>query len=453
MSASPSTAELQAPAPAGPPAALPRLLAGIHDERPLTLAEHLALHGELPPAGGGGRSRSRARARELLEEVETSGLRGCGGGGFPTATKLRAVAGAHGRAVVVVNAVEAEPPSLKDRTLLRLAPHLVLDGAIVAAEALRADEVIVAIGEHAGASAAAAYAAIEERGADGRDSRVALTLASVGGGYVSGQESALISGLEGREALPTFTPPLPFERGLRKRPTLVNNAETLAHVALIARHGARWFRSVGTEAHPGSALVTLAGPVAYPGVYEIEAGASLSSLIDAAGGTTGGVRGVLTGGYAGAWAPAAAIGELVLSRDALAAAGGSFGAGIVLLLSAETCPVAETVRLARWLAQQSARQCGPCLHGLSAIAEAVASLAAGDPQHSSERRLRTLYALTSGRGACAHPDGAVRVIASSLRAFAVEFEDHRRSGPCERCRDASELPLPHRGARPGTGRP
>jgi NADH:ubiquinone oxidoreductase subunit F (NADH-binding) len=446
VSASSSTAELPLPAPAGPPAALPRLLAGIHDDRPLTLSEHLARHGELPPAGGGGRSRSRARARELIEEVEASGLRGCGGGGFPTATKLRSVADSRGRAVVVVNAVEAEPPSTKDRTLLQLAPHLVLDGAILAAEALRADEVIVATGEHAGGSAAATYAAIEERAADGRHGRVALTLAGVKGGYVAGQESALISGLEGREALPTFTPPLPFEHGLRKRPTLVNNAETLAHVALIARHGARWFRSLGTDAHPGSALVTLGGPVVYPGVYEIEAGASLSSLIDAAGGTTRGVRGVLTGGYAGSWAPASAISELVLSRDGLAAAGASFGAGILLLLSADTCPVAETVRLSRWLAAQSARQCGPCIHGLSAIAEAVAGVASGEHRDASERRLRTLFALTSGRGACAHPDGAVRVIASSLRVFADEFEDHRLNGPCERCSHAGELPLPQRAA-------
>ena len=197
---------------------------------------------------------------------------------------------------------------------------------------------------------------------------------------MSGQESALVNGLEGREAMPTFTPPLPFERGLRRRPTLVNNVETLAHLALIARHGAAWFRSLGTPAQPGSALVTLSGPVAYPGVYEIEAGASLSSLIDAAGGTTAGLRGVLIGGYAGTWAPATAIGELLLSRDQLAATGASFGAGIVLLLSEETCPVAETARLARWLAQQSARQCGPCLHGLDAIADAVEGIAAGSPR-------------------------------------------------------------------------
>ncbi|HTY97869.1 MAG TPA: NADH-ubiquinone oxidoreductase-F iron-sulfur binding region domain-containing protein [Solirubrobacteraceae bacterium] len=449
MSASSPTAELPVPTSADPPAALPRLLAGIHGERPLTLSEHLDQHGEAPPAGGGGRSRSRARARELIEEVEASGLRGCGGGGFPTAVKLRSVAAARGRAVVVVNAVEAEPPSTKDRTLLQLAPHLVLDGAILAAEALRADEVVVATGEHAGGSSAAAYAAIEERAAVGGHGRVALTLAAVKGGYVAGQESALISGLEGREALPTFTPPLPFERGLHKRPTLVNNAETLAHLALIARHGARWFRTLGTEAHPGSALVTLSGPVVYPGVYEIEAGSSLSSLIDAAGGTTRGVRGALTGGYAGSWVPASAITELVLSRDGLPAAGGSFGAGIVLLLSDDACPVAETVRLSRWLAGQSARQCGPCVHGLPAIADALAALASGEHRDGSERRLRTLFGLASGRGACAHPDGAVRVIASALRAFTEDFEDHRLNGPCERCSRAGELPLP---PRPGPSR-
>lgn len=445
-----STAELPVPPPSpqpGAPPALPRLLAGVHEQGALTLSEHLALHGELPLIGAGGRSRSRARARALIEEVEGSGLGGCGGAGFPTARKLRSVADSRGRAIVVVNAVEAEPPSFKDRTLLELAPHLVLDGAVLAAEALRADEAIVAVGEHAGGSAASIYAAIEERAGRQRQGRVAISLASVGGGYVAGQESALISGLEGREPLPTFAPPLPFEQGLRRRPTLVNNAETLAHLGLIARHGADWFRGLGTAAHPGSALVTLSGPVAYPGVYEIEAGASLPSLIEAAGGTTAGLRGVLTGGYAGTWAPASAIGELLLSRDQLKTSGASFGAGIVLLLSDATCPVAETARLARWLAQQSARQCGPCLHGLDAIAEAVEGIAAGAREQASDRRLQTLWALTERRGACAHPDGAVRVIASALRTFAEDFEDHRRAGPCELCRYADELPLPPRPGR------
>ncbi len=453
MSSSAPTVQLDVASEGSVPQALPRLLAGVREEGALTLSEHRGLHGELPLIATGGRSRSRSRAKALIDELDAAGLRGCGGGGFPTATKLRSVAAARGRAIVVVNAVEAEPPSFKDRTLLEVAPHLVLDGAVLAAEALRADEAIVAIGEHGGGAAASLYAAIEERAGREQHSRVGLTLASVPGGYVAGQESALISGLEGREALPTFTPPLPFERGLRRRPTLVNNAETLAHVALIARHGANWFRSIGTQEHPGSALVTLSGPVAYPGVYEIEAGASLPSLIEAAGGLTAGLRGALTGGYAGSWVPAGAIGELVLSRDQLAAAGASFGAGILLLLSSDTCPVAETARLADWLAGQSARQCGPCVHGLAAIADAVAGIARGEREAASGRRLQTLAALTAGRGACAHPDGAVRVISSALRAFAEDFEDHRRAGPCERCSGASELPLPRRGEHRGAGVP
>jgi NADH:ubiquinone oxidoreductase subunit F (NADH-binding) len=439
------TAETETPLPAAidSPSSplLPRLLAGIHHERALTLSEHRSVHGEPPPLLGGGRSRSRARARWLIEEVEAAGLRGYGGGGFPTAAKLRSVAETRGRAVVVVNAVEAEPASRKDRTLLALTPHLVLNGAVTAAEALGAEEAIVAVGEHAGAAAASTYAAIEERARDAEPGRVRLSVARVGGGYVSGQESALIRGLEGHPPLPTFAPPLPFERGLNGRPTLVNNAETLAHLALVARHGARWFRTLGTHAHPGSALVTLGGAVADPGVYEIEAGAPLASLVESAGGVTAGVRGVLTGGYSGGWAPGDAIGELVLSRDHLDAAGASFGAGVVWLLSDRTCPVAETARLARWLAAQSARQCGPCVHGLSAIAETVVALASGVGDRSSAQRLRALFSLTSGRGACAHPDGAVRLIASALRVFGEDFEDHLLEGPCGRCAHAGELPL------------
>jgi len=427
-----------------PPVALPRLLAGVGDDGPLSLVAHLAKHGPAPRIRGGGRSRGRGRARALIEEIEHAGLLGCGGAAFPTARKMRAVAGARGRAIVLVNAVEAEPPSLKDRTLLEVNPHLLLDGAVLAAEAVGAEEALLAVGEHAGSAAASAYGAIEERAREGQESPVTLTLASVAGGYVAGQETALINALEGRPALPGFTPPMPSERGLRRRPTLVNNAETLANVALIARHGAPWFRSLGTPSHPGSALVTLMGPLAYPGVYEIENGSSMSSLIEAAGGTTAPVRGVLTGGYAGTWLAPSAIGELELSREHLAAYGASFGAGAVTLLSDAACPVAEVARLARWMADESAGQCGPCLHGLDGLADAVASLAAGRPHPQARRRMQTLATLTDRRGACAHPDGSVRLIMSALKAFGADFDDHAREGPCERCRRRPELPLPVR---------
>ena len=241
-----------------------------------------------------------------------------------------------------------------------------------------------------------------------------------------------------------------FEHGLRRRPTLVDNAETLAHVALIARHGAAWFRQLGTSSQPGSTLVTLSGPVAHPGVYEIEIGASLSSLIAAAGGATAPVRAALLGGYAGAWITGERLGGVALSNEHLAPHGATLGAGIVLLLSDAACPVAETARVARWMAGQSVRQCGPCIHGLDGIAGAVETFAAGAADARTVQRVERLASLTARRGACSHPDGAVSMTLSALEVFAAEFADHARHGPCEACARPNELPLP---ARPVSDEP
>ena len=271
-----------------------------------------------------------------------------------------------------------------------------------------------------------------------------VSLATVPGHYVAGQETALVNFLGGGPAKPAFTPPMPFEQGLRRRPTLINNAETLAHIALIARHGAPWFRQLGTSSQPGSTLVTLSGPVAHPGVYEIENGASLSSLIDASGGTTARVRAALLGGYAGAWISGGHLQGVALSKEHLAPHGATLGAGIVLLLSESACPVAETARAARWMAGQSAQQCGPCIHGLDALAGTLEEIALGRADPRVTQRLERLASLTTRRGACAHPDGAVNMILSALEVFATEFADHARHGACEGCTRAGELPLPLR---------
>jgi len=424
--------------------ALPRLLAGVRRHGSVTLDEHIALHGPLPQVRGA-RRRGRERATMLIEEIGRAGLLGRGGAAFPTALKLRAVAAARGRAIVVANGAEGEPASHKDQTLLEMLPQLVLDGAVVAAEAVGAEEAIVCVCESAPASIASVEAAIEERSADRSATRAPkLHVTRVPSHYVAGQESALVNYLGGGPARPTFTPPMPFEQGLRRRPTLIDNVETLAHIALIARHGARWFRQLGTPTHPGSALVTLSGPVRHPGVYEIEHGASLSSLIDAAGGPTAGVRGVLMGGYAGAWIRGESLRHVALSNEHLAPHGASLGAGVVVLLSEQACPVAETARVARWLAGQSTRQCGPCIHGLDALAGTVEQVAAGAAPPQVARRLERLASLTARRGACGHPDGAVNLIMSALEAFEAEFADHARHGPCEDCARAPELALAHR---------
>jgi NADH:ubiquinone oxidoreductase subunit F (NADH-binding) len=425
---------------------LPRLLAGIRPRGAHTHAEHLATHGPLPGGHRGRRRQARERAAELIEEIERAGLTGRGGAGFPTATKMRAVASARGRAVVIVNAAEGEPASIKDRTLLETLPHLVLDGSLVAAEAVGADEVIVCACESWGAGVEAVELAIAEREHElgGSERAVTVRMSTVPGHYVAGHETALVNYLSGGPAKPTFTPPLPFEQGVRRRPTLVNNAETLAHLALVARNGSGWFRQLGTAGEPGSTLVTLSGPVAHAGVYEIENGSSLASLIEAGGGTTTRVRAALLGGYAGAWISGELLQSVALSKEHLAPHGATLGAGIVLLLSAEACPVAETARLSRWLAEQSARQCGPCIHGLDALATTIAQVGAGDAGGHALQRIDRLASLTARRGACAHPDGAVNLILSALEVFEGEFADHARHGPCDGCSRPPELPLPHR---------
>jgi len=426
--------------------ALPRLLAGMPEHGALGLADHRAIHGELP-CGTRRERRERRGAGALVELVEQAGLRGRGGAAFPVARKLRAVTAAAGRTplgkrpIVLANASEGEPASGKDRLLLESLPHLVLDGGVLAARAVGADELIVCVEESATMALQSLARALSERERAGGDA-LRIGIQTVPHGYVSGQESALVNLCNGGPAKPTLTPPMPFQRGVRRRPTLINNAETLAQLALIARYGSRWFRALGTPADPGSALVTLSGAVARPGVYEIEHGAPLPALIDAAGGSTSGLRAVLLGGYGGAWVDAGAIPELALANDQLAAHGASLGAGVVVLLSERACPVAETARVTRWLATQSAGQCGPCVHGLDAIAGAIEALAHGAATAGVGQRIARWCSLASGRGACRHPDGAVRFIASGLEVFAKEFADHAAHGRCDTCASAPELPVP-----------
>ncbi len=426
---------------------LPRLLAGVPAQGAMDLQTHLQIHGEPPPA----RRRDRRGASALIDQVAQAGLDGRGGAGFPLATKLRSVVSGKGRPIVLVNATEGEPASLKDRTLIETLPHLVLDGAALAARAIGADEAIVCLCESAGTAFQRADQAIAERERlPGPWARIAL--ASAPEGYVAGQESALVNHLNGGPAKPTFTPPAPYERGVRHRPTLVSNAETLAHLALIARHGARWFRQLGLDEQPGSTLITLSGPLAYPGVYEVEFGASLTSLIDAAGGTTARVRAALFGGYAGTWVDGSALARVALSGPHLAPYGATLGAGVVALLPEDACPIAEVARVTRWLAEQSAGQCGPCVHGLGALAETFEQTLRGGVQaRHAAARVQQLSALVARRGACGHPDGTARFALSAVDVFAEEFADHAVHGACEACARAPELPLPARPARRSLG--
>jgi NADH:ubiquinone oxidoreductase subunit F (NADH-binding) len=412
------------------PTALPRLLPPV----PLrTFAQHVDYFGPVPPPAG-----------TLVAEVDRSGLKGHGGAGFPTAVKMRAVAGRRGPRVVVANGTEGEPASAKDKTLLSIAPHLVLDGAALTAAAVGARDAIVCVDRSAPEVVEMLRVAVDERMRRRRDA-TRFRVEAAPHRYVAGEETALVSWLNGNDAKPTFVPPRPFERGVRGRPTLVQNVETLAHVALIARHGAGWFRALGTAAEPGSMLVTCTGGFGRTGVYEVPLGIPLPELLRATGTDLGEVQAVLVGGYFGSWVPAATVRDAHLSSESLRAHGATLGCGVLAALPRASCGLTESARVTRWLADQNAGQCGPCVFGLDSIARAMAALAKGDRTGNAELQLHRWLAMVKGRGACKHPDGTARFVESSLRVFADEIERHRHVGPCRESRSVPLLPTPRTG--------
>jgi len=369
----------------------------------------------------------------MLDEIERSGLLGRGGAAFPTATKLRAVSDAPGRPVVVANGTEGEPAVRKDRVLLAEAPHLVLDGAVVAARIVEATEVVVVA--HAEVLPLV-RAAVAERGRADPD-MVRFRVVAASPGFVSGEASAVVNLVGRSRPVPTTKPPRLAERGLRGRPTLVQNVETLAHLALIARHGPEWYRLVGTEAEPGSTLVTVVGTVERPGVFEVAIGVPVAEVLRLAGGSTEQLQAVLIGGYSGRWLPAD---RALSSRLCASDLGTGLGAGLVGALPASACGVVESARIARYLASESAGQCGPCALGLPAVARRVEQLARGGPVEMDD--LERWLDEIPGRGACGHPDGAVRLVSSALSVFADEVAEHR-AGWCTARADVGVLPSGH----------
>jgi NADH:ubiquinone oxidoreductase subunit F (NADH-binding) len=239
--------------------ALPRLLTGVSFRRMAQLERHLEVHGPMP---------ADLSASALVELADRARLRGRGGAGFPAGTKMAAVRASRGRPIVVANGCESEPMSQKDALLLNELPHLVLDGAALAAHAVGAQQVIVAYEGPNSDSRTSLEHALKQRRAAGTDS-VRFELFAAAERFLTGQETSLVSQINGGLPRPSFIPPRPTERGVRRRPTLIQNVETLAHLALIARRGADWYRELGTEAEPGSTLVTVVGAVNAPGVYEI----------------------------------------------------------------------------------------------------------------------------------------------------------------------------------------
>jgi NADH:ubiquinone oxidoreductase subunit F (NADH-binding) len=282
--------------------------------------------------------------------------------------------------------------------------------------------------------------AITERARAG--SREQFELVAIPDRFVAGEETALVQWLNGGPAKPAFVPPRPYEKGVRGRPTLVQNVETLANIALIARHGPGWFRELGSDDEPGSMLVTLAGAVGRPGITELESGSSLRDALERCDGFDESSRALLIGGYFGTWVAADRALDAALSDAGLRPLGAALGARSIAVLPQRRCGVAETARIADYLARESAGQCGPCVFGLRAIADALAAIATCDSGAAAAlKRLRRVTPKVTGRGACAHPNGATRLVESALAVFADEIA-HHLSGYCSARSSEAVLPIP-----------
>ena len=397
------------------PPSVPRIM--VPDPAGVSYERHLALYGPVPDT----------RPDALLREVEESGLRGRGGGWFPTATKMAAVKDNGGRFLhrpfVLANAMEGEPVITTDAWLMTNAPHLLLDGVALSTAIVGATDSAIAV--HEGSpQAQSLLAAMSER----PDDEVLPTLLEFPGRYVASEESALARAVAGGAGRPVHGV-RPHNHGVSGRPTLVNNAETLCQLALIARFGAGWFRSVGDPDAPGTVLVSVEGAVAAPGEYEVPVGIPVSQIITMAGGLTGAPTTALTGGFGGSWTTLSTIQDLPWSPEALRAAGAEIGAGLLWLQGGDDCGVSEMARMAAYLAGESAGQCGVCVFGLSTIADEFGRLADATTPGPPRARIDSVLAEVPRRGGCSLPDGAVRMLQTGLEIFASDVAAHE-TGHC-----------------------
>ena len=390
---------------------------------PTDLAGHVAALGPLPVSTSPGREWLEA----FVGSLEASGLTGRGGAGFPAAIKAAMTRAAGSGGTILVNAMEGEPASDKDKLLLIRSPHLVLDGAQLLAAATGASQVTVCVPAGREAVAAATAHALAERASAGWP-LVAEQLVRPPDRFVAGEESALVQWVNAGRSLPSFRTHKGTPLRVGRRPALVHNAETLAHVCMIGRFGAQAFRSQGQIDDPGTSLVTISGAVQHPGVVEVVRGTALLDIATRAN-PLGPPRALLVGGYGGSWVGPDHFATQYASLP-LRAVGASAGVGIVIVLGHEACGLTETARVAHYMAGQSAGQCGPCVYGLPAIADDMTRLACGRADPDLLGRLRRRLNAVNGRGACRHPDGVVRLVGSALAVFEADARAHATGRPC-----------------------
>ncbi len=425
--------------PAGFPGG-PRAEVGVSGVGRIDRADRL-LAGPMPAAGPERQIDHRARLgplpradAALIPMLEAAGIEGRGGAGFSMGKKWRSIAErADGHAVVLANGAEGKPTSRKDGVLMAIRPHLVLDGAELAADAVGAEEIVIYVGTDHRAAISALGQAIEERRST---FRVPVELIEAPHGYVAGEASAAVHYVNDRDARPTGSP-RPYEAGVRGQPTLVQNVESLAYAALVARYGDAWYRTAGRASTPGTALVTVSGSTDTQRVVEIEYGTTVREVLDRVGGVARAGQAVLLGDSFGAWADISGAWDLPLDPAVMRQEGMAFGAGVVSVVPVGTCGVVQAAGIMAFMAGESAAQCGPCVFGLRSLADATARVAAGRAQSEDLERISRWGGQLAGRGACRHPDGAAAFLGSALRVFGDEFARHAAGRACSMSAQAS----------------
>jgi NADH-quinone oxidoreductase subunit F len=378
-------------------------------------------------------------AEAVIDEIERAGLRGRGGSGYPTAAKWRDARAAGGdRRIVIANLMSSDPTALGDRALAEGNPHLVLEGLLVAAFATGALEAVIAVRRDWPLAIERLRAAVAEAETArlagylvlGTDFSVQVSVQEGSTSLIHGEETALISALEGDRGMPVIRPPYPTQRGLHDQPTVVQNAETLAHAAWILNHSAEAFASVGSEASRGTKLVTILGRVTDPGLVEVPMGITLTELLNAAGAATGTTKALFVGGSGGGAIPAAALGSVTYDPESLEAAGATIGSGTVLVTDATTCMVAT----ARFFLDLSAREaCGkavPCRIGTKRLVETLDRILAATPRPNDLTLLVELSRKMRDTALCHLESRAPGPMLTTLAQFGDEYRAHAERGVC-----------------------
>ena len=400
---------------------------------------------------------------EVIGEIEAAGLRGRGGSGYPTAAKWRVVRDAAAdRKIVVANLMAADPSALGDRALAEGNPHLVVEGLLIAAYAVGAGEAIIAVRRDWTDAIERLQAAIREATDAhfggylvlGTDTSVQLSVWEGSGAYVAGEETALINALSGDRGMPLIRPPYPAERGLWGAPTVVQNGETLAHVAWIMVHSPDAFASVGIEGSRGTKLITVMGRVGEPGLLEAPLGTSLLDLLGMAGGGIGTTKALFVGGPGGGAIDAGQL-NLPYDYEAMESAGAIIGSGSVLVTDNDTC----MVNSARFFIDFNAREaCGkavPCRIGTKRLVETLDRILAATPRPNDFTLLRELARKMSDTALCKLERLASGPILTTLDRFGDEYRAHAERGVClaGACRTDDLQPLlqPLAGVDPAVG--